>query len=70
MAAKKDTKKETAKEAAKADLLREEKMKALESALAQLNKTYGNDKVAFSPYLTQLRQEIYADTIRKIETEA
>lgn len=36
----------------------------------ELNKTYGNDKVAFSPYLTQLRQEIYADTIRKIETEA
>lgn len=36
----------------------------------ELNKTYGNDKVAFSPYLTQLRREIYADTIRKIETEA
>ena len=45
MAAKKDTKKETAKEAAKADLLREEKMKALESALAQLNKTYGKGAV-------------------------
>ncbi len=45
MAAKKDTKKETAKEAAKADILREEKMKALESALAQLNKTYGKGAV-------------------------
>ena len=45
MAAKKDTKKETAREAAKADALREEKMKALESALAQLNKTYGKGAV-------------------------
>ncbi|MBE5801053.1 MAG: recombinase RecA [Clostridiales bacterium] len=41
MAAKKDTK----KEAAKAESLREEKMKALESALAQLNKTYGKGAV-------------------------
>ena len=38
-------KKETAKEAAKAEALREEKMKALESALAQLNKTYGKGAV-------------------------
>ena len=41
MAAKKETK----KEAAKAAELREEKMKALESALAQLNKTYGKGAV-------------------------
>ena len=41
MAAKKDTKKETSKAAE----LREEKMKALESALAQLNKTYGKGAV-------------------------
>ena len=37
---------DTAKfEAAKAEALREEKMKALESALAQLNKTYGKGSV-------------------------
>ncbi|MBE5778015.1 MAG: recombinase RecA [Clostridiales bacterium] len=41
MAAKKETK----KEATKAAELREEKMKALESALAQLNKTYGKGAV-------------------------
>ena len=32
-----------------------------------LNLTYGADKAAFSPYLTALRSEIKADTIRKIE---
>ena len=31
-----------------------------------LNKTYGNDKVAFSQYLTALRKEILADTLKKI----
>ena len=32
-----------------------------------LNLTYGADKAAFSPYLTALRSEIKADTIKKIE---
>jgi putative hydrolase of HD superfamily len=32
-----------------------------------LNLTYGNEKVAFSPYLTALRNEIRKDTIRKID---
>lgn len=32
----------------------------------QLNQTYGADQAAFSPYLTQLRQELKADTLRKI----
>ena len=35
----------------------------------ELNKTYGEDKVAFSPYLKELRQVVKEDTIRKIETE-
>ncbi|MBQ3010355.1 MAG: HD domain-containing protein, partial [Oscillospiraceae bacterium] len=34
-----------------------------------LNMVYGYDKVAFSPYLTALRDEIKADTVLKIETE-
>ncbi len=33
----------------------------------ELNKTYANDKVAFSEYLTTLRKTILADTIEKIE---
>ena len=33
----------------------------------QLNQTYGADHAAFSPYLTQLRRELKADTLRKIE---
>ena len=33
----------------------------------ELNKTYGNDKVAFSEYLTGLRREILADTLTKLE---
>ena len=33
----------------------------------QLNQTYGADQAAFSPYLTQLRRELKAATIRKIE---
>ncbi len=33
----------------------------------ELNKVYANDAVAFSPWLTQLRREILADTIEKIE---
>ena len=33
----------------------------------QLNQTYGADKAAFSPYLTQLREELKKDTLRKIE---
>ena len=32
-----------------------------------LNMTYGYGKAAFSPYLTALRNEIKADTVRKIE---
>ena len=31
-----------------------------------LNMTYGDDKVAFSPYLQRLREEIRADTRAKI----
>ena len=34
----------------------------------ELNKTYGDDKVAFSPYLKELRQVIREDTLHKIET--
>ncbi|MBQ8536728.1 MAG: HD domain-containing protein [Clostridia bacterium] len=33
----------------------------------ELNKTYGDDKVAFSPYLKALREEIRKDTFRKLE---
>ena len=33
----------------------------------QLNQTYGSDKVAFSPYLTALREELKKDTLEKIE---
>lgn len=32
----------------------------------ELNKTYGYDKVAFSEYLTKLRDEIKKDTLEKI----
>ena len=32
----------------------------------ELNKTYGDDKVAFSPYLTALREEVRQDTLRTI----
>lgn len=35
----------------------------------ELNQSYGNDKVAFSSYLCELRQVIREDTIHKIETE-
>ena len=31
-----------------------------------LNKTYADDKVAFSPYLTALREEIRRDTLEKL----
>jgi len=34
-----------------------------------LNLTYAYDKVSFSGWLTRLRDEIYEDTIRKIEAE-
>lgn len=34
-----------------------------------LNLTYADDKVAFSPYLTALRQAIREDTLQKIEEE-
>ena len=47
-----------------------------ESALAswipreyELNQIYANDKVAFSPYLTQVRQALREDTVKKLETE-
>jgi putative hydrolase of HD superfamily len=33
----------------------------------ELNKVYANDAVAFSPWLTELRREILADTLEKIE---
>lgn len=33
----------------------------------ELNMTYADDKVAFSEYLKELRQEIREDTIKKIE---
>ena len=32
----------------------------------ELNKTYADDKVAFSDYLTELREEIRKDTLKKI----
>ena len=32
----------------------------------ELNKSCGDDKVAFSPYLTALREEVRQDTLRKI----
>jgi len=32
----------------------------------ELNKTYANDKVTFSAYLTDLRQEIREDTLNKL----
>ncbi len=35
----------------------------------ELNLVYGNDKVAFSEYLQQLREEIRADTLQKIACE-
>lgn len=35
----------------------------------ELNVTYGEDKVAFSPYLKELRQEMREDTLRKIAEE-
>ena len=34
----------------------------------EMNKTYANDKVAFSKYLTELRQEILQDTVNKLNT--
>ena len=33
----------------------------------ELNKTYADDKVVFSEYLTQLREEIRKDTLDKTE---
>ncbi len=33
----------------------------------QLNQTYGTDQAAFSPYLTQLREELRKDTLKKID---
>lgn len=35
----------------------------------ELNQTYGTDKVAFSPYMRQLRAITREDTIRKIQEE-
>ena len=35
----------------------------------ELNKTYANEAVAFSPWLSALRRELLADTLEKIETE-
>ena len=33
----------------------------------ELNQNYAEDRVQFSPYLTQLRKEIKEDTLRKLE---
>ena len=33
----------------------------------ELNQTYGWERVRFSPYLTELREEMRKDTVRKIE---
>ena len=35
----------------------------------ELNQTYGTDKVAFSPYLQQLRQLAREDTVKKIQNQ-
>lgn len=35
----------------------------------ELNKTYADDRVGFSAYLTQLRQEIRKDTLEKLQQE-
>lgn len=35
----------------------------------ELNKTYADDKVAFSPYLTALREEIRKDTLKKLKQD-
>lgn len=35
----------------------------------EMNVTYGDDKVAFSPYLKELRQVMREDTLRKIAEE-
>ena len=36
----------------------------------ELNKTYAEDRVSFSPYLKELRQVMKEDTIKKIEKES
>ena len=36
----------------------------------ELNKTYANDAVAFSPWLRALRAEVLKDTLEKIENES
>ena len=35
----------------------------------ELNKTYADDKVAFSDYLKELREEVRKDTLKKIDEE-
>ena len=45
----------------------ESDIKTWEDHEYELNMTYGDDKVAFSPYLQKLRQAIREDTIAKIE---
>lgn len=45
----------------------ESDIKTWESNEYELNMTYGNDKVAFSPYLQKLRRAIREDTVAKIE---
>ena len=35
----------------------------------ELNQTYGWERVKFSPWLTQLREELRKDTVKKIEEE-
>ena len=36
----------------------------------EMNVTYADDKVSFSPYLVRLREEIRKDTLAKIENES
>lgn len=36
----------------------------------ELNKTYADDKVAFSPYLTALREELRQDTLLKLRDDS
>ena len=45
----------------------ESDIKTWEDHEYELNMTYGDDKVGFSPYLQKLRQAIREDTVAKIE---
>ena len=47
----------------------ESDIKTWEPREYELNMTYGNDKVAFSPYLVKLREAIREETVKKLEAE-